>query len=285
MSQRSIAFYADPIEANEAPGVTIKRSIGSERLVLLDPLLLLDHLFVEPDPAGGVIGFPRHPHRGIETLTVVLKGRVNHRDSLGNNEWVGPGATQWMTAGNGIWHAEMLEKTAEGTEAVQFWFNVPESAKRKPAGYRAAYAEDVPHWKDGSGNSVHLLAGVHEGSLGPLDGLETSPYLVRVESPAGATWTWQGQEADTALVYLLSGSISIADRSESKPGLYTLSKGSELTVIAGAEGAEYLFIAAAPLQEPVMQYRSFVMNTVEDIGETLGMIADGSFADGGGTPF
>jgi len=285
MSQRTIAFYADPIEANEAPGVTIKRSIGSERLVLLDPLLLLDHLFVEPDPAGGVIGFPRHPHRGIETLTVVLKGRVNHRDSLGNNEWVGPGATQWMTAGNGIWHAEMLEKSAEGTEAVQFWFNVPESAKRNPAAYRAAYAEDVPQLSDSAGNVIHLLAGVHEGSLGPLDGLETSPYLVRVESPAGVNWSWQGSEGDTAIVYLLAGSIQIGARTENKPGLYTLSKGSSLTVRAGDKGAEYLFLAAAPLNEPVMQYRSFVMNSAEDIGETLGMIADGSFADGGGEQF
>lgn len=285
MSQRTIAFYADPIEANEAPGVTIKRSIGSERLVLLDPLLLLDHLFVEPDPEGGVIGFPRHPHRGIETLTVVLKGRVNHRDSLGNNEWVGPGATQWMTAGNGIWHAEMLEKSAEGTEAVQFWFNVPQSAKRNPAGYRAAYADDVPQWTDSAGNTVHLLAGVHEGSLGPLDGLETSPYLVRVESPANANWSWQGSEGDTAIVYLLSGSLQIGERQEAKPGLYILSRGSSLTVRAGESGAEYLFIAAAPLNEPVMQYRSFVMNTAEDIGETLNMIADGSFADGGGVTF
>lgn len=285
MSERTIAFYADPIEANEAPGVMIKRSIGSERLVLLDPLLLLDHLFVEPDPAGGVIGFPRHPHRGIETLTVVLKGRVNHRDSLGNNEWVGPGATQWMTAGNGIWHAEMLEKSAEGTEAVQFWFNVPQSAKRNPASYRAAYADDVPHWTDSAGNIVHLLAGVHEGNLGPLDGLETSPYLVRVESPAQTSWSWQGSEGDTAIVYLLSGSLQIGERQEAKPGLYILSKGSRLTVQAGESGAEYLFIAAAPLNEPVMQYRSFVMNTAEDIGETLGQIADGSFADGGGVTF
>src|SRR5579871_3434407 len=145
MPNRSVGIVMDPKEANEAAGVTIRRTIGGERLVLLDPFLLLDHLTVAANEGGvSSVGFPRHPHRGIETLTYVFAGHVHHRDSLGNDSRVGAHGSQWMTAGGGIFHEEMLEIGADGCEAQQIWFNLPAAQKMIRPGYVAAHGADIP---------------------------------------------------------------------------------------------------------------------------------------------
>lgn len=134
MPTREIAFVVEPLVAHEAEGVTIRRTIGSERLAILDPFMLLDHLTLEA-PTDGRVGFPRHPHRGIETLSYVIDGRVFHKDSIGNEDSVGKDEAQWMTAGKGIWHEEMLEAVEGKVEMLQLWFALPRDRKMIPPSY------------------------------------------------------------------------------------------------------------------------------------------------------
>lgn len=276
MPTRSVAFVATPTEAAEAPGVTILRSIGSDRMVLLDPLLLMDHLTLVPSAGNAPVGFPRHPHRGIETLTYVFRGRVQHRDSLGNQSAVGPGGTQWMTAGDGIWHEEMLVPEGEGTEALQVWFSLPLNEKRKPAGYLAAQAPEVPEVRR-EGALIRVVCGEFGGQRGPVDGIAVQPLYLDVQLSGGTSVEIPVPSGDLTVAYVARGSVVFGDQTITSGHLVTFATGDSVVATSEAE-SRFILISAAPLNEPVVQYRSFVMNTVDDIGETLRMIADGTFA-------
>ncbi len=280
---RSIGIVMEPKEAAEAEGVLIRRTIGSEQLVLLDPLLLLDHLTVPPssDAAQG-IGFPRHPHRGIETLTYVLAGHVHHKDSRGNDSGVGALGAQWMTAGRGIFHEEYLEPGESGCEALQIWFNLPAADKMKPATYHPAQADDIPEVALEGGATVRVAAGVFAGKTGPLQGIAVAPTYLDVHLPAGATVTLPAQQGDTALAYLYRGQAVFGVGDAAKPvaaaRLIVFCDGDEVQVTASAEeAARFIFVAARPLREPVLQYRSLVMNTVEEMKQALDDLQNGTF--------
>jgi redox-sensitive bicupin YhaK (pirin superfamily) len=277
MKHRTIAFAFAPSVADEAKGVIRRRSIGGERLALLDPFLLLDHVTVDPAHDGGEIGFPRHPHRGIETLSYVIDGEVSHRDSLGNEGRVGAGGTQWMTAGNGIYHEEMLSPGADGGEFLQLWFNLPRSQKRIPAAYAGVPGANVPTVA-GDGYSVRVVAGEFAGVTGAFVGIAVGPTVLDLTIEPGHSVTIPTTEGEAALSYLIRGSIPDAPKDDAGPQLLVFTDGSELTLTAGADGARLLFAAARLLNEPVLQYRSLVMSTPEDIQETYEMMASGHFA-------
>lgn len=280
---RSVGIVMDPKEAAEAEGVLIRRTIGSERMVLLDPLLLLDHLTVPPssDAAHG-IGFPRHPHRGIETLTYVLAGHVHHKDSRGNDSGVGALGTQWMTAGRGIFHEEYLEPGETGCEALQLWFNLPAKEKMKPAGYVPAQGDAVPEVNLEGGATVRVIAGSFEGKTGPIQGIAVAPTYLDVHLPAGASVTLPAAPGETAMAYLYRGQASFGTGEDAKTAaaarLVVLCDGDGVEVTASAEeGARFIFVTARPLNEPVLQYRSLVMNTVEEMKQALDDLQNGVF--------
>jgi redox-sensitive bicupin YhaK (pirin superfamily) len=283
MSLRSVGIVMDPKEAAEAEGVLIRRTVGSERLVLLDPILLLDHLTVPPSSeAAQGIGFPRHPHRGIETLTYVLAGQVHHKDSRGNDSGVGALGTQWMTAGRGIFHEEYLEPGEAGCEALQIWFNLPAAEKMKPAGYRPAQANDIPEVVQEGGATVRVVAGTFAGETGPLKGVAVDPTYLDVHLPAGATVTLPAKPGETALAYLYRGQATFGTgtdaRSAAAARLIVFCDGEGVQVTAAAEEtARFIFVTARPLGEPVLQYRSLVMNTVEEMKQALDDLDNGTF--------
>ena len=277
MSSRKVAFVFPPTVADEAPGVTIRRTIGGERLVLLDPFLLLDHVTIDPAKSGGEVGFPRHPHRGIETLSYVLAGQVAHKDSLGNEGQVGPGGSQWMTAGNGIYHAEGLIPDENGGEFLQLWFNLPQNQKRIPAAYVGAPADTIPVM-DTAHYRVRVVAGTFGDATGPFRGIAVNPTVLDVHLNANESITLPSAQGETAFAYVTAGKLLADGKTAVTPELMVFTDGDGLTVLAGETGARFLFVAAKPLNEPVLQYRSLVMNTVEDIRETLDMIENGTFA-------
>lgn len=277
MSQpRTVGISVEHILAAEAAGVTIRRSIGSERLVLLDPILLCDHLIVESRPEHLKQGFPRHPHRGIETLTVVYSGEMAHKDSIGNEDTIGPGDAQWMTAGSGIFHEEMLHTGPDGNQALQLWFNLPASQKMVPPGYRSARAADIPVLPIGTGVTARVIAGTLGRTEGPLSLIAVRPQVFDLAFSSGARVTLDTQPHWTTVVYVVSGNLTIGEDVITGPRLAILTAGSSLTLSAD-QSAQALFVSAPPLGEPVMQYRSLVLNSVEQMKEAISELENGTF--------
>ena len=284
MSTRPIALVAEPTETAEAVGVRILRSIGSERLVLLDPFLLLDHLQVAP-AAEPALGFPRHPHRGIETLTYVVRGWVKHRDSLGSDSQVEAGGAQWMCAGAGIFHEEYLQAGEEGSEALQVWFNLPASQKLTPPEYKAVHALEIPEVAFPSGAQVRVVAGELAGVQGPVQktGIQAT-YLV-VTLPTGATITLPAPRSETAFAYVYQGSVRFGEQevASGKLAIFADNEVSEpeaeevLATAPDTGEVRFILVRAAPLREPVFQYRSSVMNTVSQIGQAVRDLENGTF--------
>ena len=281
MATRKQGIVMEPTVAPEAPGVLIRRTVGAERMIMLDPVLLLDHLTLDAEKVeGGAIGFPRHPHRGIETLTVVLAGRVHHKDSLGNDSSVTDMSAQWMVAGRGIFHEEYFAASDQGCEAIQLWFNLPAAHKTKPAGYTPA--SHLPVVEAENGSRFTLIAGQVLGMVGPIDGIAVSPLCLLADIPAGGSATLPSREGDTAFVYVINGRLS-ADANGAEPigeaHLVVYTSGGDISVSAApGESLRLLYVSAPALKEPVMQYRSLVMNTVDEMTQALRDLEQGTFA-------
>lgn len=278
---RPVAFVFGPVVAHEAKGVTIQRTIGGDRLVLLDPFLLLDHVTIAPESGESEIGFNRHPHRGIETLSYVLRGRVTHKDSIGNEGQVSTGGSQWMTAGNGIWHEEYLapDETGQG-EFIQLWMNLPQAQKRVAPRYVGAEPDAVPTVALADGATGRVVSGTLGGATGPFVGITTDPLIVEVRIEAGASVSLPTDPSATAFFYVTSGSVRAGEEWATNPKLIVFGSGDSVQLTASESGATGLFVVARPLGEPVMQFRSFVMNTADDIRETLAMIEAGTLGNG-----
>jgi len=276
MKQRQFGFAFTPTPVDEAKGVTINRVIGGERMAILDPFILLDHASIAAD--SEVVGFPRHPHRGIETLSFVISGEVGHKDSKGNAGTVGPGGAQWMTAGDGIYHEEMLIPGPDGAEFLQLWFSLPQAKKRIPAGYLGARAETIPTLAV-SGASVAVVAGTFAGVTGAFDSIAVAPTVLDVQISGSQTVEIPIPIGDAAVAYVVRGAVSIGNTVLPAPYLVVLTDGDTVSLSAQESGARVFIVSAKPLNEPILQYRSFVMNTVEDIQETVAMIEAGTFAE------
>ena len=270
-----------PEEAHEAKGVRIRRTIGSEKLILLDPFLLLDHLTLAEDgSAPSEIGFPRHPHRGIETLTYVFAGEMQHSDFLGNAEKVGRGASQWMTAGRGIFHQEMVfADPVDGHESLQLWINLSATGKAKPAGYRAATPDRIPEVAE-DGSLVRVVAGEYNGTSGPLQGIEAGLRYLDVSLASGARVVLPAESGKTAFAYMVRGSASVGEQIVESPRLVIFSEegGESVTISTQEDSTRFVYATATPWKEPVLQYRSLVMSTVEQMRVALDDLERGTFA-------
>lgn len=258
----------------DGAGVRLKRIIGTRELNTLDPFLLLDE-FSSDNPDDYIAGFPDHPHRGFETVTYMLSGRIRHKDNAGHEGVIEAGGVQWMTAGRGIIHSEMPEQTDGLMWGFQLWINLPAAEKMGNPGYREYTQQQIPCEKHDNGIIVRVIAGTTApGTSGPVQNVTTQPMFFDIELPGTTTLNESIPEDFNAFLFVYSGEISvICDDQKSRPaGSGTLSiieQGDGIKLKSGDTGAKLLLIAAKPLHEPVVRAGPFVMNTRQQINQAI----------------
>ncbi len=289
MTTRTMVHTIESTPTSDGAGVKLRRSLGSQRGLHLDPFLMLDE-FYSDDPQDYLAGFPAHPHRGFETVTYMLDGHMRHEDHLGNRGDLGPGDVQWMTAAHGIIHSEMPQQHEGRLRGFQLWLNLPSREKMKPAGYRDIPAADIPTVALPHEGAAKVIAGelvLHGATTrGPVNGggvkLSTDPLYLDVRLAAGADFSAPIAAGHSAFLYAYEGSARIGAPGTAKPlphrAAGVLSDGDEVRVLAGGEGVRFLLLAAKPLREPIVQYGPFVMNTREEIEQALVDYRDGRLA-------
>jgi redox-sensitive bicupin YhaK (pirin superfamily) len=277
---RPVARIVKPEPVIEGAGVHLRRSIGTRLLDHLDPFLLLDH-FESVRPEDYEPGFPYHPHRGIETVTFVRKGEVQHRDSLGHRGSIGAGDIQWMTSGSGILHEEMPQVRPEGIGGLQLWLNLPAREKMSRPKYRDLPANRLPETELDGGAKARVIAGdAAEGRLvGPVEGLAVAPKFVDVTLPPGTTFREAVPEGHTAFAYVDQGEVRFgpAGTAAPAPALVIFGDGDVVEASGGPGGGRFLLAAARPLGEPIARHGPFVMNTRAEIEQALRDLRSGHF--------
>jgi quercetin 2,3-dioxygenase len=279
---RQIETVIRPEPVIEGAGVAVSRSIATRRLDHLDPFLLLDH-FHSANPADYEAGFPYHPHRGIETITVVRQGEVRHGDSLGHRGAIGAGDIQWMTSGSGILHEEMPQVRPEGISGLQIWLNLPARDKMTRPKYRELRSAALRDVETDEGARIRPIAGAFAGgkAVGPVEGLAVAPLFADVVLPRGTTFRDAVPAGHTAFAYLEEGEVAFGpagrQKSVTAPALVVLGDGDSVEATAGPAGGRFLLAAARPLNEPIARYGPFVMNTAAEIEQTLRDLRSGRF--------
>jgi redox-sensitive bicupin YhaK (pirin superfamily) len=280
MTSRPIAQVITPQPVVEGAGVHLRRSIGTRHLDHLDPFLLLDH-FESVRPADYEAGFPFHPHRGIETVTLVRKGEIRHGDSLGHKGTIGAGDIQWMTSGSGIMHEEMPQVRPEGIGGLQLWLNLPARDKMSRPQYRELRMDRLPTATTEQGAEVRVIAGTaSDGRLvGPVEGLAVAPTFIDVVLAPGTSFREPVPQGHTAFAYVDEGQVRFgAERRDVRaPALVVFGEGDLVEASAGESGGRFLLAAARPLHEPIARYGPFVMNTRAEIEQTLEDLRAGRF--------
>jgi redox-sensitive bicupin YhaK (pirin superfamily) len=297
MSIRPIKRLVKSKPTLEGAGVHLNRAFGFGGTKDFDPFLLLDD-FRNERPEDYLAGFPWHPHRGIETITYVLAGTVEHGDSMGNSGSIGAGDVQWMTAGSGIIHQEMPKGDPKGKmHGFQLWANLPSSLKMTKPRYQGILAGEIPVVADDDGTEVRIVCGSFWGKKGPVEGVAADPIYLDVTVPAGKRKTLRVDVTRHAFAYVFSGAGKFCNASEplavpTEPvgwsdttppteadnrSLILFDRGDELSVQAGDEGIRFLLVSGRPLEEPVAWYGPIVMNTQEQLREAFKELQDGTF--------
>jgi len=262
---RKIIQTTKGIPATDGAGVKLTRIIASPELDMIDPLLLLDRFETE-NPDDYIAGFPTHPHRGFETVTYMLAGKMRHKDSAGNEGVIEPGGVQWMRAGSGILHSEMPEQKDGLMKGFQLWINLPATHKMSSPEYQEFDANEIPIEKTASEGSIRVIAGTTDnGTRGPVINELTHPLYLDVTLTAGETFTQAVPESHNAIIYIIEGEIYDSDTSLCIEQLGVLDVGSEIKMTAASDGARLLLIAGKKLNEPVARGGPFVMNTKEEV--------------------
>jgi quercetin 2,3-dioxygenase len=286
MKTRTLDHVINSQPTSDGAGVKLRRSLGSQRGLHVDPFLMLDE-FYSDDPNDYIAGFPPHPHRGFETVTYMLDGHMRHEDHLGNRGDLGPGDVQWMTAARGIIHSEMPQQSEGRMRGFQLWLNLPAREKMKPAAYQDIPASRIPVVSLPKGGSVKVIAGQVELSGGATAGPvnagaaphTTDPLYLDVRLPAGSDFKLPLGAGRNAFLYVYEGSAEVGEGSAARAvprrAAGVLSDGDALELRAGPQGAQFLLLAAKPLREPVVQYGPFVMNTREEIEQAVADYRDG----------
>jgi hypothetical protein len=289
----------------EGAGVALRRAFGFGNTSDFDPFLLLDD-FRNDNPDAYLAGFPWHPHRGIETITYVLAGTVEHGDSLGNRGQMGAGDVQWMTAGSGILHQEMPKGDPHGRmHGFQLWSNLPSSLKMTKPRYQDISSKDIPEVTDDDGTRVRIIIGAFWGKTGPVEGVAADPRYLDVSVPAGHKKRLAVDRANNAFAYVFAGSGSFRDASDpqavktevvgpsTQPGasgtaetlvdevsnrsLVLFDRGDEIVVQAGEDGIRFLLVSGKPLEEPVAWRGPIVMNTNVELQQAYAELRAGTF--------
>jgi redox-sensitive bicupin YhaK (pirin superfamily) len=273
---REVIQVVTPRRVLEGAGVRLHRSFPGPALDYLDPFLLLDD-FSSDNPDDVRAGFPMHPHRGIETVTYMLAGSVNHRDSLDNAGTIGAGDVQWMTAGSGILHEEMPHPIDNRMAGFQLWVNLPAALKMGDPRYQEVAADRIPLAKTPEGALIRVIAGEVIGVRGPVTEIAAQPLYLDVQLPPRTDIRHPIAEEHTACAYLFDGGASFGTVPVPAPTLVVLGPGNVVAVHSGDAGARYLLLAGRPLGEPVARYGPFVMNTAEEIEQALEDLRQGTF--------
>jgi redox-sensitive bicupin YhaK (pirin superfamily) len=261
---------------SDGAGVKLNRVIGNHTLSELDPFLLLDE-FRSEDGADYIGGFPDHPHRGFETVTYMLAGRMRHGDNKGHSGLLRPGSVQWMTAGRGIVHSEMPEQEDGLMWGFQLWVNLPAADKMTAPRYQEIEPEQVPVAELSGGVKVHVIAGKVGNVVGPVNGIATAPTYLDVELPAGASASFDLPLGQHAFAYPFEGEAAIGERVVPRGTLAVLGDGNRVVLTAKAEPARVLLVAGQPLNESIVRYGPFVMNTQEQIRQAIADYQAGRF--------
>jgi len=276
MTIRTLHRVIPSIPASDGAGVKLRRSLGASQLARHDPFLMLDE-FYSDNPDDYLAGFPSHPHRGFETVTYMLDGHMQHKDSGGNTGDLGPGDVQWMTAARGLIHSEMPQQTEGRMRGFQLWLNLPAKEKMKAPEYRDIAAAEIPVVKV-VGGEVKVIAGSFGGTQGPVRGGSTDPQYWDVHLEPGAAFEASLPSAHNAFLYAYEGEATVEGKDLPHRAAGLLSGGEKVCFMAGAQGARVLVLAGKPLREPVVQYGPFVMNTREEIEQAIADYQAGAFA-------
>ena len=266
-SIREAVMTTAGVPASDGAGVRLTRIVGGPQLDLLDPFLLLD-CFESDRPEDYIGGFPSHPHRGFETVTYLLAGRMRHKDNAGNEGVIEPGGVQWMTAGRGIVHSEMPEQENGLLMGFQLWVNLPARAKMTAPGYQEFGPDRVPLERREDGTTVRVIAGTTaEGTRGAVNNEYVEPTYLDVTLPPGALFEQAVGAADSAFLYAIEGALEVGQAGSALPPrtLAVLGPGDQVLARAGDNGARFLLVAARPLHEPVARGGPFVMNTRDEV--------------------
>ena len=269
---RNVAKIINAINTSDGAGVRLRRSLGSGEGTRLDPFLMLDE-FSSENPGDYIAGFPSHPHRGFETITYILDGHMRHEDHLGNQGDLKSGGVQWMTAGRGIIHSEMPQQEEGRMRGFQLWINLPAKEKMKPASYRDITPDEIPVYMLSNGGQVKIIAGVVQSedniTQGPINGLTTEPIYLDVSLPAESSFSHPVAAGMNAMVYVFEGGVQISETLIPTHNAAIFSDGGYVTIQAGAEGTRFLLLAGRPINEPIVQYGPFVMNTDDEIEQAI----------------
>jgi len=298
-SPRKVKQIIEPQYVIEGAGVLLRRSFGPNRANLFDPFLLFDHFAFNDPIEGPILGFPTHPHRGIETVTYMLEGNVRHRDSLGNTGVIGPGDVQWMTSGRGILHEEMPRRGPSGTiYGFQLWVNLPAAQKMSAPRYQEVNAASIPA-VEVDGVSVRVVAGEYAGVKGPVTEIAAQPLYMDVTLEAGSEFDLPVPAGHFALAYVFegeglfgleaAGDVGAGDVGAGDGGavsgefvqavrMLVFTDGDRLRARAGnGSPVRFMLMAGAPFKEHIVPYGPFVMNTVEEIQQALQELRNGTF--------
>ena len=271
---RHVSRVIKGMPATDGAGVELTRVIGQPALPMLDPFLLLD-AFRSDRPEDYLAGFPPHPHRGFETVTYLLAGRMRHRDNAGHEGVIAPGGIQWMTAGRGIVHSEMPEQENGLLEGFQLWVNLPAAHKMDHPGYQEYPADQIPVESREGGVEIRVIAGVtSQGTRGPVVQPLTEPLYLDVRVPAGGEFTERLPDTHNAFVYVIQGPVTASDADGRmvhlvRDDLGVLARGDVVRVEAGNDATRFLVVAGRPLNEPVARGGPFVMNTRDEIQQAF----------------
>ena len=302
MSIRPVTHMSGTTPHLEGAGVKLERVFGFGDPSLTDPFLMMDD-FRNDRPEDYAKGFPWHPHRGIETITYVLAGTVDHADSLGNRGVLGAGDVQWMTAGSGIMHQEMPKGDAKGrNHGFQLWANLPRDLKMTKPRYQDVAATEIPEMVEDDGTRVRVVVGSFRGKTGPVDGIAAEPQYLDISVPPGKRKVFPVETYRSAFAYIFEGSGTFRDASAPRGvlvekeiageevhvrdmsgnrTLIVFGAGDEVVVQAGEQGIRFLLVSGAPLKEPVAWYGPIVMNTQAELETAVRELQAGTFVKEG----
>jgi len=274
---RSISQIIEPQLAVEGAGVLLRRSVSPRASNEHDPFLLFDHFAFNNPLEGPLRGFPMHPHRGIETVTYILDGSVSHRDSLGNSGTIGPGDVQWMTSGRGILHEEMPRRGESGNiYGFQLWVNLPAAQKMSQPRYQEVNSSTIPViQKDGA--TIRLVAGELDGIRGPVTEIAAAPLYMDVKLDPASRFVYPVPSGHTVLAYVFEGAGEFGNEVVESVSMVVFNDDGGHIEVKTETGARFMLIAGAPFKEPIVPYGPFVMNTVEEIQQTIAELRNGTF--------
>lgn len=285
MKSRVVVRQLPGMATADGDGVKLTRIIGTPHLEMLDPFLMLD-CFESDDANDYIGGFPTHPHRGFETVTYLLNGRMRHKDNAGNEGVIEPGGVQWMTAGRGILHSEMPEQQEGLLKGFQLWVNLPAKAKMSEPSYQEFLPESTPLERRENGTKIRVIAGkTNEGTVGPVVNSHTYPTYMDISLPANTAIEQDLINDHNAFIYVIEGDIQVQDTDAIDTAtnkvvaknLAVLSKGANVKIKSNREGARFLLIAGQPLNEPIARMGPFVMNTQAEIRQAVNDFHNGKF--------